>query len=731
MWFTSQVLARTVEGGPPGEVIVMRRAVGALAVLSAMALATTGLLHLEIADAGVIPPAAQDTSEVRAPALPTGFSDTTVHVFPEGENPTALAFLPDGRMLVTTQEGRLWIFPTRAQGFGEPTVVLDLSTHLCSNTERGLVGVAVDPLFDTNQYVYLYWTHNVHDTCTAPGLALAPENRVTRSQLSAEGTEVAGSRKVIVDHIVSPREHHIAGDLQFGADGFLYISVGDGVCRISEPQVCGNLDNNSQLPWLPQGKILRVTSGGRPAPGNPYAGADRARRCTRPRAVPPGKGPCAEIFASGLRNPFRIAQRPGTSTFFINDVGQHTWEEIDRLVKGANYGWNLREGHCEADSATRCGPSRFVEPVHDYRHSDCRAISGGAFVPTGVWPARLDGAYLFSDYTCGTIFRLVKNGGSVRQRPFLTGLKQPIHLRFGPSPFGSSLYYLSFFKRQVHRVSYHPGNLPPIAAFAFVPDGQSVAFDGHATYDPDRSGLASWHWDFGDGSIVTTPTGLADHTYGRPGSYDVTLTVTDSRGATSDPFTTSVEVPNHLPSVQVDWPPDGTTYAVGQEVTLAASATDLEDGALPGTAISWDFRLRHGNHFHPLALAHGNTVSVTYPAPEDLIAAAHSSVRVIVTVTDSSGLAVESSRTLVPTRVHVTIGTRPRGGVIRVEGDLRRTPFAADPWQGQVFNVLAPDQRIAGRRYLFRSWNDGGKREHNITTPRRSTTYTARFRLAG
>lgn len=663
-------------------------------------------------------------------ALP-GFSDTLEHTFGEDDHPTAIAWLPDQRMLATTKEGRLWIFPRIQQGYGQPNVVLDLSARICADIERGLVGLAVDPDFANNGFVYLYWTHDAHDDCANEGLADAPENRVTRHELASDGSEVESSRTVIVDHIDSPRAHHIAGDLEFASDGFLYISVGDGVCRIPDVDVCGGQNNNSQLRRLPHGKILRVTRGGLPPPGNPYVGDDGARRCTRPSGAAPGRGPCLEIFASGLRNPYRIARRPGTSTFFVNDVGNHLWEEIDRLAKGANYGWNIREGHCVRDSTTNCGPTSFDNPIFDYPHDDCRSVTGGAFVPPGLWPPRFDGAYLFSDFTCDTIFRLVRTETGLERRTFLSGMRQPVHLRFGPSPLGRSLYYLSFFRREIHRVAYSEDNVAPVGDFSFRPDGLVVAFNGSKSYDPDQDGITEWHWDFDDGADSSTSAPTTSHTFGAAGTYDVTLTVTDSEGAVSPPVARQVTVPEHPPTLEVDWPSDSETFAVGEQVPISATATDQEDGALSGASIRWEFRLHHGNHVHPHAVRHGNNITVPYPAPEDLTAAAESDLLAIVTATDSSGLTSRAVHTLVPSTVELTFVTRPAGGRVYVEGDVRNTRISVSSWEGHTFRVRAPDQAFGGQQYVFRSWSDGGTRIHDITTPSAPTTYTARFGPAG
>jgi glucose/arabinose dehydrogenase len=200
-------------------------------------------------------------------------------------------------------------------------------------------------------------------TINAPtALTWTPDGRrVSRFVLGDDDSIAGTSEKVLVDHIASPRGHHIAGDLEFGADGYLYISVGDGVCSLVQRTHCGPTNDNSQRPRLVLGKILRVTRDGLPAPTNPYATTPGSRRCTRPAGVPPGTGPCKEIFASGFRNPFRFARKPGTNLFYVNDVGQDTWEEVNRLRRGRNYGWNVREGHCRRASTHRL---RTRGPVH-------------------------------------------------------------------------------------------------------------------------------------------------------------------------------------------------------------------------------------------------------------------------------------------------------------------------------------------------------------------------------
>jgi glucose/arabinose dehydrogenase len=383
-----------------------------------------------------------------AAAPPPGFSDTLVTSL---SSPTALAFTPDGRLLLTQQTGQLRVYQAGAL-LATSALDLNIGNMICSDTERGLLGVAVDPNFAANHSIYVYYTFNKHNapdrnSCAHNNAATEPVNRVARYALS--DANVASGATVLVDNIPSPNGNHNAGDLHFGKDGFLYISVGEG-----------GVNANARRLDLLSGKILRVDRDGLPPPANPQAGAAGARRCGDPAGVPAGAGPCSEMYAWGLRNPFRFAFDPNAAgtRFFINDVGQNTWEEIDESQIGADYGWNVREGHCANGSTTDCGPplAGMTNPIFDYgRSTGCFAITGAAFVPAGIWPAPYDGAYLFADYGCGKIFRLVPgSGGSYSAAEFLANVNGPTAMTFGPFNNTQALYYAAIGSGQIRRITY-------------------------------------------------------------------------------------------------------------------------------------------------------------------------------------------------------------------------------------------------------------------------------------
>jgi glucose/arabinose dehydrogenase/PKD repeat protein len=663
----------------------------------------------------------------RAAAAPTGFTDTTLFSL---AGPSAIAWTPDGRMLVTSDAGQLRV---ARGGVLVAAPALDLSARSCTDGERGLVGLAVDPAFATNSFVYLYWNYNKFGSCST-GTSTAPVNRVTRHVLGSDDKVVAGSERVILDNLASPATNHNGGDLEFGADGLLYVSVGDGGCQLGQPTRCAAQNQNSRRLDILNGKVLRITRDGTIPAGNPYATAAGARRCGDPAGVPAGTGPCRETWAAGFRNPFRIARRPGTSSFYVNDVGQNTWEEIDALQVGKDYGWNVREGFCATGSTTDCGTNTFTNPLFAYGRGDgCASITGGAFVPDGLWPAPYAGSYLFGDFVCGGIYRLAPAaGGGFTREPVIPGAVSPVHLDFGPAGSTSALYYLSY-SGSVHRITRTDAGTAPTAAFGHRPDGLVVALDGTASRDADAGDrVVSWRWDFGDGTTATTTRPTVSHTYPRAATYRATLTVVDSTGLVSAPTVRSVYAGEHPPSISVAWPAASARFSVGQQVSLSATATDPEDGALPASAIIWTVRLQHGTHAHPYAgPVSGASITTTYPQPEDLDATTTSYLTVQASARDARGFTTASTTRLLPATVAVSFATEPAGGRVVVSGRTLTTPATLTSWAGHALALDVPDQTIGTTAYTFSGWSDGGARAHSVRTPASATTYTARFAPAG
>jgi len=666
--------------------------------------------------------------------VPAGFSDVLVTGIGA---PTAIAFTPDGRLLITTQGGTLRVVENGAL-VATPAITFG-GTVLCTNSERGLLGVAVDPAFTANGYLYFFRTFR-----TAGGACV---NRVARFTMTGNTVDPA-SELVLVDNMPSPAGNHNAGDVQFGKDGYLYISIGDGGCDYANNSGCAGANDAARDQHVLTGKILRITStGGIPAT-NPFQSAGTAR-CNVTGSTTAGNK-CQETFTWGLRNPFRIAVDPNSASMrlFINDVGQNAWEEIDLGQAGADYGWNCREGSQPLNTSGPCSPEPvgMVDPIFEYTRtvnvpgtsvSGCGSITGGAFVPNGIWPG-YDSRYLFSDYVCGAIFAIPSTGPVTSASSFATALggSSAVHLTFGPWGATQALYYTTYASGgQVRRVQYNnpAGNDPPNAVAGASPASGAaplnVTLSAAGSSDPDAGDTLTYFWNFGDGTpeVSTTSVTIA-HSYTANGVYTATLRARDNDFAFSAPATVTITVGNAPPSVTIGAPAAGTTFAVGQNFTLTGSATDAEDGTLPASSLSWSVLLHHDTHTHPyLGPITGNNIALTAPAPEDLSGATNSFLEIRLTATDSGGTQTTVTRQLHPRKVTLTFDTNPSGMSVRVNGTDFTTPAQVVSWENWTFPIAAFDQLFHGADYVFASWSDGGAATHNYTTPPTPATIVARF----
>ena len=403
---------------------------------------------------------------------------------------------------------------------------------------------------------------------------------------------------------------------------------------------------------------------------------------------------------------------------------------------GADYGWNVREGHCAVNSATNCGPppAGMTNPVFDYpRSTGCAAITGGAFVPRGLWPAAYNDRYLFGDYVCGKIrsLELVPFGGSAVD--FGTDMGAVIDLSFGPWESTQALYYLVWTAGQgeVRRIAY-TGNRSPVAVARATPTSGgtplTVSFDGSASRDPDPGGVL-YNWDFGDGSADAT-SAKVNHTYAQAGTYQATLRVMDIAGETATQ-TVRIDAGNTAPLATIQAPTTDTRFRVGETITLRGTAGDLQDGGLAPSSLSWTVLLRHNTHTHPfLGPASGNNIQFQAPPPEDLTAAASSYLEVRLTATDSKGLTHTVSQDLRPRTVALFFKPEPAGLKLIVDGITTTEPVGFVSWEGYRFTVEAPGaQGLAGQLWTFGSWSDGGSARHTITGTD-SALYTASYNAA-
>jgi glucose/arabinose dehydrogenase len=285
-----------------------------------------------------------------------------------------------GRLFITEQEGRILV---RKDNAVSATPFLDIRDRVSCCGERGLLSVAFPPGYWEKRYFYVNYTDRSGDTVVA------------RYRTSQDSDRADPASEEVVMTVKQPFTNHNGGQLAFGQDGFLYIGMGDGGSA-NDPY--GNGQNMGTL----LGKLLRidVESAARPyaVPGsNPFAG--------RKNVLP-------EIWASGLRNPWRFSFDRATGDLYIADVGQNRYEEVDVQPAssrgGENYGWNIMEGlHCFRSRT--CDASGLVKPAMEYGHGQGCSVTGGMVYRGRTFP-QLAGTYLYGDYCSGRIWGLRRQG---------------------------------------------------------------------------------------------------------------------------------------------------------------------------------------------------------------------------------------------------------------------------------------------------------------------------------
>jgi glucose/arabinose dehydrogenase len=616
--------------------------------------------------------------------------------------PTAVKFLPNGDMLILELGGKIWRVPAGTTQVSA-TPFLSLTNVGSVNGQQGLMDLVLDPGFSTNRNYYIFYT-----------LGSPNRDRVSKFTATADylGT-VAGSEVMLYQDPQAAHAEHHGGALNFGNDGKLYITTGEHFDASLAPLLTN-----------PRGKILRINSDGTIPTDNPFYD---------------GAGPNRDdIWALGLRNPFRASYDSVSGKLYIGDVGGNDYstaqEEVNVGVAGANYGWPNCEGPC--------GNPAYRNPIYSYSHNGRDAAITGGFIYRGSqFPAQYYGNYFFADYTQNWIRRLTfdANGtvnGVFNFEPISGAPDGPygdiVYLTGGPD---GSLYYVDLGYSdttgqsgisKIRRIRFLPDNLPPTAIASATPtEGAAplaVSFSSAGSADPEGGSL-SYLWSFGDSATSTEANPV--HTYTQRGQYTVQLTVSDGVIATRS--ADLLIAAGSRPVATVQGPPDGFLFRAGDAILISGDATDSEDGPLQASAFTWTVDFLHAGHVHP-GLPMVGTKSFTFDIPSsghDF--SGDTRYRITLTVTDSDGLETSQFVTIYPDKVNLSFASVPSGLVIHLDGLPHTTPFVYDTLINFNHTIEARNQSVGQSAYTFASWSDAGAQQHALGVPSTGGSYTATY----
>lgn len=392
--------------------------------------------------------------ESRSALLPAGFVEEVVAK--RFTVPTDLAFLPDGRMLIAEKAGRVWV----VYRDGRRSTYLDIRDRVNEEAERGLIGIAVEPGFQDGDYLYAYYVRE--DDAAHPQ---DPKTvRLSRFETTAGGADPTSEEVVLgkqgeppcgleadgSDCIPSDSFDHHGGTIRFAEDGSLFLSTGDGT---TDQRIGQGAWRAQQLDSL-SGKILRIDpETGRGLADNPFWNGDPdANR--------------SKVWAYGLRNPFRFGLRPKSEVAYAGDVGLVSWEELDVIEAGENYGWPCFEGPrprsglgVEIEPGCRelfkAGAKAVTGPLVQWSHvTGGASVTGGVFYTGEQFPERYRGAYFFADFVQGWIRYLrTDDNDDLIQEPvdFAAAPGGPVDIEVA---LDGSLVYVVINPGEVRRISY-------------------------------------------------------------------------------------------------------------------------------------------------------------------------------------------------------------------------------------------------------------------------------------
>jgi len=647
--------------------------------------------------------------------LPAGLEARTVASGLSG--PVAASWAPDGRLFIAEKQGVVKVvLPGEAP---RARTLFDLSAHVATYIDRGLLGIAVDSDFARNGYLWLLYTYDANQSNTS-GPKTGRLSRITVgtgatvaagevSVLGVKGSSACPSPSALLDCMPSDGMSHSIGTVRSDPDGTLWAGIGDGVTPGSlSPTIMRTFNPN-----VMSGAIMHVDRSGHGLKAHPF--------CPKTTNL---SASCTKVFAKGLRNPFRFTLLGG-GKIAVGDVGFDTTEELDIATGGQSFGWPCREGahpqgmYANTTACKKIKSSSQTNPVYEYRHTaDGGAIMAGPVLGS-PWPAGQRGKLVVGDYARGTAGLFDVSNPAAFLAPLTDGLQAVVDME--PAPGGG----IGMVEAGFTASGVVPGRvwilepagsnqrpwLKPVATVT----GQTANFEARA-FDADSSNL-TYSWDFGDGEFDTSvnPT----HSYAAPGVYLAKVTVSDGIETGTD--TVGVAVGLEAPQVQMTAPVEGSEVTGGQRLRLSGSAS-LDGRSLPPSSLSWSLVLHHGSHDHFLTSFNGTVGSVEIPDDHNV----NSSFDLILRAKTGQGQSAYVRRALhfksKVLNLSTSVGAKVGWSGSSVSG-------AALTAVGLKSGLTAPSPvTVAGKRWKFSSWSDGSRRaSRTFTMPDHDVTLHATY----
>ncbi len=627
-----------------------------------------------------------------ASTLPAGFSLQTLPTGVTGAYQlTDFARTGDGGYFASGKGGQL----TWTSAAGASITIANF--NVVSDQDLGFTGLALAPDYATSRTLY-----------TVRAILVSGQTQMTLSAWTVTGGATPSgltNERVILQLAATTNVHGMTTVLP-AADGTLWVSIGDGADFVNpDTRALRALDINQGY-----GKLLRVQQDGRGVTSNPYYDSANPNSWK------------SRVYASGFRSPFRFSLDPASGAPVVADVGWNRWEEVNIVRPGTSYGWPCWEADeqtVQYKDMTQCNGVGNTRPLTSYAHGPMgTSVTGGVVYTGSAYPVQYRGSYFFGDYSSNRLYTLAYDAqGNLNRAPeangFGSGLGGPVRLSAADN---GDIMYADITTNTIKRLVYASGNRAPTpqATTATNPSTLTVNFDAGQSYDLDGD-ILTYAWDFGDG---VTGTGVTtSHTYAAPGTAPLTarLTVTDPNGAASS-LNINVVPANNTPQLTLNAPPAGTLYKVGDPVSLNATATDAEDGAL---TVQWQTNLLHCSggycHVHPGTNSSGPAYSTMFEDHGD-----DTSLQITATATDSRGVATQQTYAANPKLRTLTINSNVPTA-ISINGKPRQN---AQITVDAAVSIIPPAMATDGVS-TFDRWADGGAAERSLTMPDSNVTYTA------